>query len=408
MAATMLAIALPIFVVSMLAESFWSRWRGLGLYHFPDTVANLGCGLVQQAVNVLGGAIRFGAYVAAYSVWHAWEFETGTALTWVVALLAVDLAYYWAHRLAHRVNLGWAAHVVHHQSEEYNLSVALRQSALQGFWSLPFYLPLALLGVPPLIYAAASMANTLYQYWIHTRTIGRLGPLEWVLNTPSHHRVHHGIDPRYIDKNYAGMLIVWDRLFGSFEPESGEPVYGTVKPLQSWNPVWAQVEHWARLASMSRQTRRWRDKLQLWVRPPEWRPADLGGVVTIPEVSREGQVRYRTRSTLLQQVYVAVGFLLVVFALGASLLGWAPSGHLEQAAAVTLVVAATGVWGGLLEGRRWARPLEVVRLAALVGVVAWLARGWEQSASALGLALAVALASLVALPWLAPRPVSQP
>ena len=160
--------------------------------------------------------------------------------------LGVDCAYYWFHRIAHEYNAPWAGHVVHHSSEDYNLAVALRQGTFQGLFSWVFYLPLALLGFPPAWFAAMTSFDLLYQFWIHTRAIGKLGPLEWVLNTPSHHRVHHARNPKYLDKNYAGTLIIWDRMFGTFQAEEEEPVYGLTKPLEQLEPALGQPARLAR------------------------------------------------------------------------------------------------------------------------------------------------------------------
>ena len=171
-------------------------------------------------------------------------------MKWVAAiglLFGVDFCFYWFHRIAHEYAAPWATHVVHHQSEEYNLAVALRQSAFEGCFAWVFYLPLAVIGFPPIWYVSMKAINLLYQFWIHTEAIDRLGPLEWVMNTPSHHRVHHARNPKYLDKNYAGMFIIWDRMFGTFQPEEEQPVYGITKPLQSWNPLWANLAAWVEL-----------------------------------------------------------------------------------------------------------------------------------------------------------------
>lgn len=158
--------------------------------------------------------------------------------SWAVVFVLVDLAYYWSHRFAHEVNILWAGHVVHHSSEEYNLPVALRQSSLHGLMSWIFYMPLAAIGVPWRMFVTCNAINLVYQFWIHTRAVGQMGSLtEAVMNTPSHHRVHHGVNPKYQDKSYAGVFIVFDRWFWSFQAEEEEPVYGITKPLQSWNPL---------------------------------------------------------------------------------------------------------------------------------------------------------------------------
>ena len=236
-----IALAIPGFFVLIAAELGLGAVMGrLGgprpLYRYVDALTDLGCGVLSQVTGlVLGAVVANGVYTAVYEAGHLWDpprvpgllgnegpgFFSASAshlLLWIFAFIAVDFIYYWWHRAHHRVNLLWAAHVVHHQSEDYNLAVALRQSILTALTSIPFYLPLAILGVPPVTFFVCSALNTLYQFWIHTRLVGKLGPLEWLINTPSHHRVHHGINPAYIDKNHAGVFIVWDRWFFFTDP----------------------------------------------------------------------------------------------------------------------------------------------------------------------------------------------
>ncbi|MFW6067079.1 MAG: sterol desaturase family protein [Myxococcota bacterium] len=403
-----IAIAIPFFFTLIGVEVWVAHRRRQTLYRFADSIADLGCGVSQQVTQIfLRGALLAG-YVLVYEHLRLATLPGDRWWTWVAAILGVDFAYYWFHRVSHRSNFIWATHVVHHQSEEYNLAVALRQSILQGLFSAPFYLPLALLGVPPLVFVAAATLDTLYQFWIHTRAIGRMGPLEWVLNTPSHHRVHHGINPKYIDRNYAGIFIVWDRLFGTFQQEEEEPAYGTVKPLSSWNPLWANVAEWAHIARMSRATRRWRDKLAVWVMPPEWRPEDLGGPVTIPPVSRASQRRYDTPVPRGVRRYVLAGFAMVAAATTlliarSDVLGWG-----GVALLATWVLAALAGFGGLFEGRRWALPLELARHALLVPTVGWLAWSTVWLAPAVGGAAATSLVLSAWVVRLAARPREVP
>ncbi len=191
------------------------------VYRLADSVTDLSCGILQQVVEVFLKTALFAGYAWLFAAHRLFDVPMDAAWAWAACFVGQDFLYYWFHRWSHEVGAGWAAHVVHHQSEEYNLTVALRQGALQPAFSWVFYLPLAVLGFPPAMFLAVSSFNTLYQFWIHTRLIGRLGPLEWVLNTPSHHRVHHGRNPRYIDRNHGGTLIVWDRLFGTFGARAG-------------------------------------------------------------------------------------------------------------------------------------------------------------------------------------------
>jgi hypothetical protein len=223
------------------------------------------------------------------------------------------------------VALLWAAHGVHHQSEEYNLSTALRQTGTGWVASWLFYLPMALLGFPPLVFVVVGLIDLLYQFWVHTRLVGSLGWFDRWFCSPSNHRVHHAVNERYLDCNYGGIFMFWDRLFGSFVPEDApgegvEPiVYGTRKPLRSWNPLWANLEGYAALARVSAQAERWSDKLRVWWMPPGWRPADV--VLRHPEAAFDlGRLAYDPPASRRGQA-LAVGLFLV--ALGAtSVLLW--------------------------------------------------------------------------------------
>ncbi|MDQ3037964.1 MAG: sterol desaturase family protein [Myxococcota bacterium] len=395
MNAIAIVVAIPVFFALIGIELAVSLRSGRRLYRFHDAITSLDCGVVQQATAVfLRGAI-IGAYVWLHERFAVLEISAESVLAWVVLFFGVDLAYYWFHRASHRVNAIWATHVVHHQSEEYNLTTALRQSALQGAAAAAFYWPLAIAGFPPAMFVAMSTANTLYQFWIHTRLIRRLPrPLELVLNTPSHHRVHHGIDPAYIDKNYGGILIVWDRVFGTFAAEGREePSYGTVKPLSSWSPIWANFEVWARLWEVSKRTRRWRDKVWIWLAPPEWLPDDHGGVVTIPEVDREARVLYETPSVRALHGYVALQFALLGGATAVLLVISESGSALELGALASWIVASTAAWGALFESERWGRALEIARVLAMPLLVGWLSgAAWA--------AVPAALVALGSLAWL--------
>jgi hypothetical protein len=294
--------------------------------------------------------------------------------------------------MSHEVNAFWAAHVVHHQSEDFNLAVALRQSALQSGFSWVFYLPLALAGFPPLVFLACSSFNTLYQFWIHTRAIGRLGPLEWVLNTPSNHRVHHGRNPKYIDRNHGGTLIVWDRLFGTYQAEEEEPVYGITQPLASWNPVWANLHYWVELLQTARRTRSWSDRIRLFLKPPGWRPSELGGFSAASEVDRETYRKWDAPRPPGLAAYVLAQFVPVLA--GASLLLFRQE-QLDRwslAVGAGLIAASLVALGGLLEGRPWALRFETLRLV--------LVAGWAAASGTAALGVLAAAAAAVSAAWL--------
>lgn len=373
MDARLVSLSIPFFFVLIALEILVLRKDPDRRYRLHDSISSLSNGVGQQMLGAFLHVLSVGAYAFTYE--HARVATIPeTPLTWGLLVLGVDLGYWTYHWASHRVNFLWATHAVHHQSEEYNLSTALRQSWFTGAIGWIFYQPLALLGFSPSMFLVVYTLDILYQFWIHTRAVKTLGPLEWILNTPSHHRVHHGIDPKYIDKNYAGIFIFWDRLFGTFEKESTEPVYGVVKPLESWNPFWANVEPWVKLWQASRAMPRLSDKLYVWIAPPEWRPKELGGNVTIPEVSRATQHRYATTAPRVVNAYVVLGFAMAAGATDALLRFEKVLSHVEQAAIVALVLASLAVWSGLEERRPWAVPLELVKLTGAVGLGAWLVR----------------------------------
>ncbi|HVQ32148.1 MAG TPA: sterol desaturase family protein [Vicinamibacteria bacterium] len=391
----LIVLAIPVFFLLIGIELLWTWREEKRFYRLNDSVADLSCGILEQVAGVFLKTALFAGYLFAFDRYRMWTLPQGSALAWVACWLGVDFCYYWFHRWSHEVNAGWAAHIVHHQSEEYNLTVALRQSVLQGALSWVFYLPLAVLGFPPAMFLTVAGLNTLYQFWIHTRTIGKLGPLEWVLNTPSHHRVHHGRNPKYIDRNHAGSLIVWDRMFGTFQPEEEEPVYGITTPLANWNPVWANLHYWAELLHLARHAARPVDRLRIFWKPPGWRPVDLGGFQPAPEVEAARYLKYdpslkgRTRAYVLTQ-FVVVNLMTLAFLKSEATLPTA-----ARVAAAAVIVASAAALGALLDRRNWARAVETVRLLGLAAAGFWL----------LPVLLAVALtvfavASLAWLSWL--------
>jgi sterol desaturase/sphingolipid hydroxylase (fatty acid hydroxylase superfamily) len=264
--------AVPVFLVTMAGEAAaLRRHPEMKGYWAPDTRASLTMGIGNVLINLGMKGVQFSilTWFSGFAPWHldpwAWQ-------TWVIGVLAVDFAYYWFHRLHHDVRLLWAAHVNHHSSEYYNLSTALRQSWTTPFTGLPFYWPLALAGLPPALILTLEAINTLYQYWIHTELIDRVGPLEGVLNTASHHRVHHGTNVEYLDRNHAGMFIFWDKLFGTFEPEVAPATYGLTTNIRTFNPVKIAFHEYAAIARDVRRARSWRDAFGYVFAPPGWSP----------------------------------------------------------------------------------------------------------------------------------------
>ncbi len=399
-----IALSIPLFFLLIGLELAWSAWSGRKVYRFNDFIANLGCGIGSQVVGAFSKSVIFAVYLAVYDHWRLFTLPT-SALTWVITFLLVDLFYYWFHRLSHEVNFLWAAHIVHHQSEEYNLSVALRQSWWQGLFSFWFYVPVALLGVHPLVIVTVGAFVTLYQFWIHTKAVNKLGPFEWIFNTPSHHRVHHGSDPKYIDRNHAGTLIVWDKLFGTYQREEEEPVYGITTQLGTWDPVKANFHYWAELGALARRCTRWTDKLRVFLKPPGWRPAELGGFEG-PRAKDRATFRKFDRSTSrAANIYAGLQFALLIGATSYFLFLQNTIAPWMQWCLAGLIIWWVMDMGLLVEGQRSSIALEGGRLIlfALLGIAITRPHG---SALPLMAIVAIAVASALHLVVISRRPIA--
>jgi sterol desaturase/sphingolipid hydroxylase (fatty acid hydroxylase superfamily) len=365
-----IAQAVPVFFAAILAEAALARLLRRRLYALDDAIASLSCGVTQQAVEVSMKLLTGSLYVALYQFGHLLPLKEWSWQAWLLAFFGYDLMYYWFHRWSHRINVVWGAHSPHHQSEEFNFTTALRQGSFETWFSWACYLPLALLGIPPLTFLVVWQLGTIYQFWVHTRLIGTLGPIEHVLVTPSHHRVHHGKNPIYIDKNYGAVLIWWDKLFGTFERETEPVVYGTVHELRSWNPLVANADHWRELWRQMRRTPGWLDKVKAWLMPPGWDATHPDAAPAIPAVSADTYVKYRPARPWGLGAYALAQFLPVLLGFAVFLehpewQRWEPT-----VMVAAFVVGSLVIIGGLLEAEPWAWPAETIRLtvAALVAL----------------------------------------
>ena len=364
-----IVFAFPVFLAAMAFELWWDRRkRSAGVaarssYAFSDTLNSLSLGLLSQVVGVLAKFIGIAAYAWVFErialfpdadVWSHWY-------GWLGALLLYDLCYYWLHRAGHEVAVFWAAHVVHHQSQEYNLSTALRQTASGGLLGWVFYLPLALLGVPPLLFGIVALVDLLYQFWVHTEHVGKLGWFDRVFCSPSNHRVHHAVNEGYVDRNYGGILVVWDRLFGTFQEEHERCVYGTRTPLNSWDPLWANLEVYAGLAATAWRTPRWRDKLAVWFKPPGWQPvgAQPKPAFDIGQVQRFDPSLSPQQRSFASFQYLGLMAVSTVYLWHADAMPW-------QHAALYCGALCAAAWamGAYLQGRL--RALETLAVQAAV------------------------------------------
>lgn len=402
------ALSIPVFFVAIACEFLLQRRQGIRCTRFNDAIADLSCGVGSLLTGLFAAGSLFTLFTAVHrwsqahlpQPWSATAGDQGStstsAIAWLLLFLLVDLCYYCFHRASHRINLLWASHIVHHQSEDYNLAVALRQSWSQSLFSWLFYLPLVLLGFSPVQIMIMRGINTLYQFWIHTETIQRLGPLELLFNTPSHHRVHHGVNEEYIDKNYAGALIVWDKLFGTFAAERAAPIYGIRSPLRSFNPVWANVKAWWALLSQTvRPGSSVGQRLALWFAPPTAVPGSVA-----PDDLRAPLFEIETTRPL--QVYVAVQFTGAALLITGLLVLQPPLWPLVGA---TLWLLATlGSFSGVLQGHAWVGRLESLRLAT-APLLCWFllpvaSQAWQPAHALTTMAVAgFAGASLMLLRW---------
>jgi sterol desaturase/sphingolipid hydroxylase (fatty acid hydroxylase superfamily) len=272
-----LLIAMPAFLFLVLFEKWWGWRKGKDTVRNMDMISSIGSGVTNVTKDVAGLTLVILSYpflLRNLAITHV----QSTVAVYIIAFFALDLAGYWLHRLQHVTNFFWNGHIVHHSSEEFNLACALRQSISSIIKTFAiFLLPAALLGVPGQVIAVVAPLHLFAQFWYHTQHINKMGFLEKIIVTPSHHRVHHAINPEYIDKNYGQIFIFWDKLFGTYQPELSDvpPVYGITRPVRTWNPIKINFQHVWLLIKDAWRTKNWKDKFRIWLMPTGWRPADV-------------------------------------------------------------------------------------------------------------------------------------
>ena len=312
-----LLIAMPAFLLLVLFEK-WYGWRkGHDTVPTNDMISSLSSGITNVTKDVLGLSVAIISYewlVTKMAIVHI----DASWLVYLIAFIALDFAGYWVHRISHEYNLFWNNHIIHHSSEEFNLACALRQSVsvVVKIFAL-FLLPAALLGVPGQVIAIVAPLHLFAQFWYHTQHIGKMGFLEKVIVTPSHHRVHHAINPEYLDKNYGQIFIIWDKLFGTFQEEVATipPVFGVTRPVQTWNPIKINFIHLWLLIKDAWYAKDWRDKLRIWFMPLGWRPADVAQkfpIYKIKDVYHFEKYDPKVSSGLLRWSWVQMTMMLLL------------------------------------------------------------------------------------------------
>ncbi|MDG1311116.1 MAG: sterol desaturase family protein [Porticoccaceae bacterium] len=363
--------AVPVFLLLILVELCWGWLKGNNTYRVNDSINSLSMGLLSTVTKLVFlniGLLVFSRIEQSYGVW---AFDMASLGHWLLGILLYDFLYYWHHRISHERQLFWASHVVHHQSEDYNLSTALRQTSTSFLTTWVFYIPCFLLGMPIYMYVSIATAHLVYQFWVHTQHIPKLGFLEWFMITPSNHRVHHAQNPEYIDKNYGGLLIVWDRLFGTFKEESEQvkPIYGIRSPLSSWNPIWANLHIFFGMVRDAWHTQAWRDKCRVVWSKTDWRPADMAARYPQAKADLAKFEKYNPAlSTRIHGAVVAQYILLSFFHF------WSAENATQLSLPLLwMAVMAQGyilvVVGAVLDRKPYARQLEYLRLFLLTSML---------------------------------------
>jgi sterol desaturase/sphingolipid hydroxylase (fatty acid hydroxylase superfamily) len=353
--------AIPIFILMIAIEWFWDKRQGNNYYRLNDTVNSLSMGILSTTSRLVFIDISGRVFTL---VQQYFSIATWTDVNWwmiVVAFVFYDFCYYWFHRISHEKRLFWASHVAHHQSEEYNLSTALRQTSTSFWLTWVFYVPCFMLGMPTEVFVSVASANLVYQFWVHTRYVPALGWYEKIFVSPSNHRVHHARNPEYIDKNYGGVFIIFDRLFGTYLPERKDLAvdFGITRGLNSWNPIWANLHVYACMIKDSIATPQWRDKLRVWFGATGF---VAPGIVKAPVQS--GNL-YDPLLSVAQKAYVIVQFLLV-FVLSTAML-YTPLSFNSLLILFTFLLLSLVSIGWIMDGKHYA--LEWLRMAVGLGLL---------------------------------------
>lgn len=396
------SLAVPVFLLLIAIELIADRVRGTRYYRFADAVNSLSCGVISTGNRVFFGFLGLFIYEWLYQHAAPVKLPASHWATWVWALALYDFCYYWNHRFGHTIGFFWASHVVHHQSEEFNLTTALRQAGTGALTGWIFNVPLALTGVPMGVFLMVGVIQLFYQFWPHTRLIGKLGFLDRWVQTPSNHRVHHAQNDVYLDRNYVGIFVLWDHLFGTFQEElDQEPcIYGIRGQLHSWNPVWANLHYYWTMVKDSWHAASWVDKVKVWYMHPGWRPADVSARFPKPAYDPHRDFsRFDPSRPVALSLYVLAQFLGLLAANShfLSVLPKQPAG--QNLTYFGFIVVTLVCLGGVLENRAEFLWMEGIRLVATSAVIiafgAWF--GGVRTGSVLLGIVAFQLVSLAAL-----------
>ena len=323
-----LFIVIPIFIILIGLEIVAAKKMKIKINNPVDIISSLSSGIT----NIAKDGLKFGVLIISYSwlVKHITIIKLEPIwLAIIIAFIVQDFSGYWLHRMNHRINIFWNRHIIHHSSEEFNLSCALRQEISVVFrFGAIFMIPAALLGISPTIFAVLGPIHLFMQFWYHTRLINKMGWLEKIFVTPSHHRVHHAINAKYMDKNYGQILIIWDKFFGTFQPEleKEKPVFGIIRPANTWNPIIINYKHLCQLLKDAFYTKKWKDKLRIWFMPTGWRPKDVETLFPIKSIEDpKSQIKYQTNNSRkliiwsFFQLFTSGSLMLLMFSISSKI-----------------------------------------------------------------------------------------
>ena len=348
---SIITFAVPVFLLLIVIEYCYGKYKGKNTYRLNDTFTSLSLGMISRYPTMLNLGMQSLIFVYISKYLNVGLLSAKNPLTWVIAFLLYDLSYYWMHRMHHEIKILWATHSVHHHGEDYNLATALRQTSTGWLWKWIFYLPMIILGIPGEVFITVAGINLVYQFWVHTEHIGHLGFLEKIFITPMNHGIHHAKNKEYIDANYGGVFIIWDRMFGTYTARMPdvEPVYGTVSALQSWNPIWANFQIFTTMVKDTIKTKKYSDKVKVWFSKTYWRPEDC--IET--KDPKEFYVKFNPVITNDIKVFSFLQLLFTSIVSGSVLFFFAEYNYNEIIVfglAITLLSSMTGL---LLEGKRY-------------------------------------------------------
>lgn len=376
--AAALTYVIPIFIGLVAIEAAVARFKGVDVMNVMDTVASLSSGITNILKSIVGLSIVIVSY--DWMVSHIALIEIpNQPLVYIITFILLDFAGYWSHRFNHVVNLFWNRHIIHHSSEEFNLACALRQT-IADFVQIYFflYIPLALIGIPAQVVAIVAPIHLFAQFWYHTQLIDRMGWLEHIIVTPSHHRVHHAINPEYIDKNYSTIFIVWDKWFGTFQEELRDvpPVYGITRAVRTWNPILINFQHLWLLISDAWRTKSWKDKARIWFMPTGWRPEDVAEKYPVYSTKDPyDRPKYLPPATIFLKSWAMIQLVVHTLLLYYMLYQLANIGFANIGLYTAFLVCSIFSYTALMDRMPWAKWVELIKVS-FMGVLIYANPDW--------------------------------